>query len=245
MIIFDASYLIVYLHPDPEPPMDRSNQPVTNFRERVNYLVATLNAADQIIGVPTPALAEILVRSGKGKYKYLQIIGDAYKFKVLEFDQIAAIEASELIAQIKAQHKSQPLGTWAKVKFDIQIAAISKAAGATMIYSDDTDIEAHGKRLKIDVKRICDLPLPPKTAEPVRPPADSAGQRKLFGSAADEEQDEEAREAAKTENPPELRADSTGGAGASAGAQAKEVPPTQHTEAKAPVPARVTPTSHE
>ncbi len=222
MIIFDASYLVVYLHPDPEPAKDRSNQPVTKFRERVNYLVATLNATDQIIGVPTPALAEILVRSGKGKYKYLQTIGDAYKFQVLPFDQLAAIDAAELIAIIKAEHKSQPLATWAKVKFDIQIAAISKAAGATIIYSDDTDIEAHGRRLKIDVKRICDLPLPPEELEqPKTKPVDAIGQAQLFDAIPSEGQDGKAGETVQTENSPGLQADRTGSAGDEARAKEK------------------------
>jgi predicted nucleic acid-binding protein len=161
MIIFDASYLIAYLHPNPEPPMDRNNQPVAAFRERVNHLVTTLNASEQLIGVPTPALAEVLVRAGSGKLRYMQTIGDAYRFKVLPFDQRAAIDASELIARIKEEHKKQPLATWAKVKFDIQIAAIGKTEGATVIYSDDREIEALGKRLNIPVKRICDLPSPP------------------------------------------------------------------------------------
>jgi predicted nucleic acid-binding protein len=161
MIIFDASFLVAYLHPNPEPAKDRNNQEVPKFRERVSHLVATLNASDQLIGVPTPALAEILVRAGKGRYKYLATIGDAYRFEVLSFDQRAAIDAGELIDKVKTEHKSQPLATWAKVKFDVQIAAIAKTADATIIYSDDRDIEAHGKRLNIPVKRICDLPLPP------------------------------------------------------------------------------------
>ena len=161
MIIFDASFLIAYLHPNPEPPMDRNNQPVSQFRERVNHLVATLNATDQLIGVPTPALAEILVRAGNGKYRYLATIGDSYRFEVLPFDQLSAIDAGELIEQVKSENKSQPLATWAKVKFDVQIAAIAKTAEATIIYSDDGNIEAHGKRLNIPVKRVCDLPLPP------------------------------------------------------------------------------------
>jgi predicted nucleic acid-binding protein len=178
MIIFDASYLIAFLHPSPEPPMDRNNQPVSEFRERVNHLVATLNASEQLIGVPTPALAEVLVRAGSGRIRYMQTIGNAYRFKVLPFDQRAAIDASELIAKIKEEHKKQPLITWAKVKFDIQIAAIGKTEGATVIYSDDTDIEAHGKRLNIPVKRICDLPSPPPPPVPrdfqVRPAGEQA-----------------------------------------------------------------------
>lgn len=162
MIIFDSTFLIVYLHPNPETPRDRNNQPVTEFRERVNHLVATLSASEQIIGVPTPALAEVLVRAGAGKFKYLQILSDAYRFEILPFGQRAAIDAGELIEKVKSESKGQPIETWAKVKFDIQIVAIGKTEEATVIYSDDKGIEAHGKRLNIPVKRICDLELPPR-----------------------------------------------------------------------------------
>jgi len=169
MIIFDSSYLIVHLHPNPETPKDRAENPVTRFRERVDHLIATLNGTDQVIGVPTPALAEILVRAGKGKFRYLQTLNDAYRFEILPFDKLAAIDAGELIEKIKVEHKSQPVETWAKAKFDIQIVAIGKAVGATKIYSDDKQIEAHGKRLKIDVVRICDLPLPPESKPEAEP----------------------------------------------------------------------------
>jgi predicted nucleic acid-binding protein len=189
MIIFDASYLIVHLHPYPETPMDRENKPVAKFRERVDSLIATLNAADQVIGVPTPALAEILVRAGKGKFKYLQTLNDSWRFEILSFDKLAAIDAGELIAKIKNEHKSQPVDTWAKVKFDIQIAAIGKAAGATAIYSDDKQIEAHGKRLNIKVVRICDLPLP-APPDPEKEAAEEARRqtRLLFPEGVEHEQ---------------------------------------------------------
>jgi predicted nucleic acid-binding protein len=160
MIIFDASYLVIYLHPNPRPAKDRSNKPVTQFRERVNYLIASLNVPGKIIGVPTPALAEVLVRAGKTRSELVRILTDTYRFELFSFGVRAAIEASELIEKIKLEQKGQSVDTWAKVKFDIQIAAIAKAEGATVIYSDDEHIEKLGKRLKIPVIRICDLPVP-------------------------------------------------------------------------------------
>lgn len=246
MIIFDASYLIPYLHPDPEPPKDRADKPVEKFRERISQLIAELNAGGQIIGVPTPALAEILVRAGKGKFRYLQTIGDAYRFEVLPFDQRAAIDAGELIALIKKEVR-QPLTTWAKIKFDIQIAAIGKTVGAATIYSDDTQIEAHGKRLNIPVIRICDLPLPPEPVEPKKVAIDDFGQGKLALTPVVEDLDEKANgensaEPIHAENPPELRADDTGGAGDSPGTEAKGTPEAGITEAKGqPAAEAVTP----
>jgi PIN domain len=163
VIIFDASFLVVLLHPNPPPAKDRADQPVAQFKERVAHLAATMDVKNEIIGVPAPAMAEILVRAGKGKAQYVSILSQTWRFQILPFDSRAAIEAAELIAKIKSN--SEPWATWAKVKFDIQIVAIAKAESATAIYADDKDIENYAKRLKIPVVRICDLPLPPPQTE--------------------------------------------------------------------------------
>lgn len=159
MIIFDSSYLVVLLHPNPAPARDRENKPVTQFKERVAYLTARMDVSNEPIGLPTPAMAEVLVRSGAARARYMSVLGDTWKFQVLPFDSRAAIEAADLVAEIKSQNEKWE--TWAKVKFDIQIVSIAKAESATVIYSDDRDIERFARRLKIKVIRICDLPLPP------------------------------------------------------------------------------------
>jgi predicted nucleic acid-binding protein len=228
MIIFDASFLIVYLHPSPEPAKDRDNKLVSQFRERVDHLIATLNVADQVIGVPAPALAEILVRAGKGRFKYLSILSDSYRFEIIPFGMKAAIEAGELIAQIKNENKSQPWATWAKVKFDIQIASIGKAEPVTAIYSDDTDIESLGKRLKLKVIRICDLPLPP-APDPKRQAEEQARRETglLFPEAKKDETED-----GKTKDSVGLQADSAGSTGDKTGS--KEA---KQEEAEKPKPA--------
>jgi len=139
--------------------MDREGKPVTLFKERISRLVEELGAASDIIGIPTPALAETLVRSGPNRAQYMKILGDSWKFQLLPFDSRAAIEAAELIALVK-KNKDQ-WDTWAKVKFDIQIVAIAKAEEVSVIYSDDKDLENFAKRFNIRVVRICDLPVPP------------------------------------------------------------------------------------
>jgi predicted nucleic acid-binding protein len=159
VIIFDSSYLVVMLHPNPAPAMDRENKPVSDFKERVAYLASKLDVSNDVIGVPTPAMAEVLVRAGNGRSQYVRILSDTWKFQIIPFDSRAAIEASELVGIIKSSRDRWD--TWAKVKFDIQIVSIAKAEGATLIYADDKDIESYAKRLKIRVVRICDLPLPP------------------------------------------------------------------------------------
>ncbi|MGA1987466.1 MAG: PIN domain-containing protein [Candidatus Sulfotelmatobacter sp.] len=158
MIIFDASYLVVMLYPRPEVAKDRENRPVPQFVERVANLAANLDIANTVIGIPAPAMSEVLVRAGDSRDKYIATLSDTWKFQILPFDARAAIEAGELISQIKS--RKETWGTWAKVKFDIQIVATAKAESASVIYSDDKDIENLAKRLKIKVVRICDLPLP-------------------------------------------------------------------------------------
>jgi predicted nucleic acid-binding protein len=159
VIIFDTSFLVVLLHPTSPPAKDRENKPVAQFRERVAYLAQTMDNSGEPIGVPTPAMAELLVGAGEGRRQYVSILSRASRFQIIPFDSRAAIEASELIALMKK--RKQPWGTWAKVKFDIQIASIAKAEAATLIYADDVDIENLAKLLKIPCKRICDLPIPP------------------------------------------------------------------------------------
>jgi hypothetical protein len=53
-------------------------------------------------------------------------------------------------------------GTWAKVKFDWQIVAISKQQNVSTIYSEDPDIKKLAALVNITVKCVADLPLPPK-----------------------------------------------------------------------------------
>ena len=96
---------------------------------------------------------------------------------MIPFDSRAAIETADLIASVKAG--KEQWGTWAKVKFDIQIVAIAKAEGVSVIYSDDYDIENYAKRLNIHVVRICDLPTPIPVKTTAIAPAPSGPQMNL------------------------------------------------------------------
>jgi predicted nucleic acid-binding protein len=231
MIIFDSSYLIAFLHPNPKPPKDEGENPVERFKDRIAALIESVNASGEKIGIPAPVVTEIFVLYPESKYDYLEIIRDRYRFEFLPFGVKAAIEASDLIAMLVKETK-QPKEQWAKVKFDIQIAAIAKAESATILYADDKGVINNAKRLKIDGKRICDLPLPPEELpQPAPPPAavDTDEQGQLF--AAPTSKEEEAGEVVQTD-PPEVRADSTGGAGNLAGTGIKEGTETPSPEIK-------------
>lgn len=103
-----------------------------------------------------------MVRAEGAAPAYLTRLSNTSKFKLSTFDVRAAIESAELIRKIKIEQGAKNAERWAKVKFDIQIVAIAKAENASVIYADDPQIETHGERVAISVKRICDLALPPQ-----------------------------------------------------------------------------------
>jgi predicted nucleic acid-binding protein len=165
VIVFDTTFLVVLLQEKFPPVKDREDKIVPRARERVKYLVEKISADNSIICIPTPVLAEIMVRAGKAGPEYLNLLNDSSKFRLTAFDVRAAIEAGELIRKIKDEQKGQKLETWAKIKFDIQIVSIAKAEKAAVIYADDAKIESYGQRVGISVRRICDLELPPQEQE--------------------------------------------------------------------------------
>ena len=84
--------------------------------------------------------------------------------RVEPFDERAAIELADL--EITARDRGDKRGSaagaeWQKVKFDRQIVAIARVHGASVIYSDDSHIAAHGKDCGVQVLALADLDLPP------------------------------------------------------------------------------------
>jgi hypothetical protein len=65
----------------------------------------------------------------------------------------------------RGKKRGDSAATYVKLKYDRQIIAIARVAGATTIYSDDGDIRALAKETKIKVIGIADLPLPPEDAQ--------------------------------------------------------------------------------
>lgn len=167
MIVFDTTYLILLLREDISSIVitDREKKPVTKVRERIQYLVKKLSDSGSLICIPTPVLAEIMVRAGMAGPEFLKRLSNSSKFKLCPFDVKAAIEAAELIRKVKAEQPSQPIDTWAKIKFDIQIVAIAKGEDSPVIYSEDGKLENHATRVGISVRRICDLEVPPESMQ--------------------------------------------------------------------------------
>lgn len=158
MVVIDATVLVLLLQPKAAGPPD-----VPDARERLDYLVSQLERTGTKICIPAPALSEALVRVGpKEAIRVVEAIRRQSVFEVKPFDQLAAIELADIVR--KEMGKKRPkrgAETKAKLKFDRQIIAIARVAGADTVYSDDQGVQRLGKRLDIVVKGVADLPRDP------------------------------------------------------------------------------------
>ena len=70
ILAVDSSALALLVNPAANPPDDpATGKPVEHARERVEYFIASLTASDTMI-IPTPVLAEALVRAEDGVPDY-------------------------------------------------------------------------------------------------------------------------------------------------------------------------------
>lgn len=162
ILVVDSSALVLLINPAANPPDDpATNQPVTQAQERVEHFLSTLAAADTLI-VPTPVLAEALVRAEDGAPGLLAALSDRARIRVKPFGEAAAVETA-LMTREAIQAGDKRAGSkqaWQKVKVDRQVIAIARVERATSIYADDLGLVAYAKLLGMDVFSTWDLKLP-------------------------------------------------------------------------------------
>lgn len=162
MVVFDTSSIILALDPTAKPPTDDNDQVVTNCKERIEYLIETLNKSKTSILIPTPVFAEYLVGVGPNKHEFVEKIVKSRNFELCSFDVKAAIELSMLIdPDLKSGKKLDDKTTKAKIKFDRQIIAIAKSRSAQKIYTDDVKLANCARANGIAAIMTWKLELPP------------------------------------------------------------------------------------
>src|SRR3954452_3324978 len=158
MVVVDASILLLFLD-------EKASASISNGHKRVEYLIDTLSEEGERVIVPKPALSECLVHAGPAAAAYVSILDKHAAFRVVSFDQRAAIEAA--IRTYEARQRGQrkggnPKAEKAKIKFDRQIVAIAVVEQASTIYTDDGDVVSYAKEAGIEAVRLVDLPEPPE-----------------------------------------------------------------------------------
>jgi predicted nucleic acid-binding protein len=170
MVVFDSNFLLFLLHENlPAPEHPDTKETVLNCKERIDYLVARLNKSKEKIIIPTPVVAELLIRAESAALAWLNKINKEYAFSIADFDTRAAVEVSCMAAAaLKTGNKkdgSTNDATWAKVKYDRQIVATALVLKAGTIYTNDKSLAATATKHKIKVVGIHELELPPEEAQ--------------------------------------------------------------------------------
>jgi predicted nucleic acid-binding protein len=162
----DATVLTLLLNENADSPPDpTTKKPVEKTRDRVNFLVETLQKQQQKIVIPTPVLAEVLVRTGEAGLRYVEVLQKAAVFEIRDFDKLAAIELALMTRHAleagKGKKKSGSDEPWQKIKLDRQIVAVCKVAGVSTIYASDKSLRNFAQLAGMQVIGVHQLPLPP------------------------------------------------------------------------------------
>ncbi|MDH5723233.1 MAG: hypothetical protein OEY94_07930 [Alphaproteobacteria bacterium] len=165
MVIFDANFLLFLLQDNlPAPNNPETGKVVTECEARINHLAESLQKNKEKIIIPTPVLAEALVRADGAAPAYISKINKSSALKIEPFDTRAAVEVSLLTAEAlkSGDKKSGSTATWAKVKFDRQIIGIALANRITTIYANDQDLKKLAEKKGITVIGVHELEVPEK-----------------------------------------------------------------------------------
>ena len=170
MIVFETSIVVLTITPNARAPRDpATGQPVTNCKDRIDHFIEKLRNNGERILIPTPVLAEFLVKAGPNKMEYLDLFMKQGAFAIGAFDTLAAVELAELLdADLQSGKPLDPGTTRAKLRFDRQITAIGKVNGATRICTDDVQLgefaDKHGMK-PVYVWNLDERPPPPPKPE--------------------------------------------------------------------------------
>lgn len=158
----DSSALALLINPAANPPDDPgTGAATTDVRQRVEFFLHGLTASDTLI-IPTPVLAEALVRAEEGGPALLAALGGLARLKVRPFGERAAVETAAMTREAlqTGDKRGGSSAPWQKVKVDRQIIAVARVEGVARIYADDTSLVGFAKRLGMDVFSTWDLPVP-------------------------------------------------------------------------------------
>lgn len=169
MVVFDTSFLALAFDAQFKAPVDpETGEVMEDCKARISQLVELLSEQKVRILVPTPVLAEYLVRAGLDREKRLTEFTASRAFSVAPFDTRAAVECALLSEQeLKAPSLQSEEETRAKVKFDRQIIAIAKARNTARIYTGDRGLANCAKRNGLAVTMTWELPKPTMIQQPL------------------------------------------------------------------------------
>jgi hypothetical protein len=132
--VFDATSMLLLtddlaLAP-PQALSTHNTVPLEDPRDRLKFLLETLDDERTDVVVPTPVLTELLSSARTDVGATLSVLNGLARIRIEGFGQRAAIECAEML-----RRTGRGAGPKSKVKFDHQIVAIAKVIGADTVYS--------------------------------------------------------------------------------------------------------------
>jgi hypothetical protein len=132
----------------------------------LTHLVKSLSERRVKVGLPTPVIAEYLIGVGADKQSHFAQLQSSAPFLPLPFDEKAAIEHACI-----TEPDVKPDETKAKLRFDRQVIAISKAHGADRLYTADGNQAEFAKGCGLPAVLMHEIPLPPPVTGQLFEPA--------------------------------------------------------------------------
>jgi predicted nucleic acid-binding protein len=153
-VLFDSSFLVAATEQG-VVPADTDNG------VRLRYLLQELEQAESRIVVPTPVLAEVLVRKNPDRVRLIQTLQRSPRILLAEFGPAAAAVCSELIMR-RWPKPADRAAHWSRhrLKFDMQIVAIAEVNNVGVVYTMDRQLAALCRDEKILALGFQDLPMP-------------------------------------------------------------------------------------
>lgn len=162
--LFDAGFIHILFDDRARVPRDAKGKPaVDRAQDRIDFLVQTISERGDKIILPSPALTEFMLLAADRYRDYLTIIRRRAVFEIAGYDDPEAVELVEHWLKFGDGKtlKARTAETWAKLKYDRQIAAIAATRRVECIYSTDKDLERYADELGIKFCNLVHLPLPP------------------------------------------------------------------------------------
>ena len=107
-----------------------------------------------------PAISELLTVARHDPGDVLALLDTQARFQMVDFDRRAAIECG-IMLRSALQRSARAGVSRVAVKFDAQILAIAKVAGASILYTDDDRLQDQARLVGIAAIGFWDLPERP------------------------------------------------------------------------------------
>lgn len=160
-VALDANFLIALAEPAVELGAAAGELAGEEARLRLQLLWERLSKAGDTIIVPTPALAEAMVKNPARVTRLIERMTRASRIKIEPFGSAAAMEAASLFQlEFPRRKERRDIITRSKLKFDLQIVAIARVAGCSRIYSTDRGLRLCAERALLPASGFAELDRP-------------------------------------------------------------------------------------